>query len=62
LTRARFGDERNWQFARVHTAGPILFTSAAGKLELARAAGLSSVSLWKDLGDGNALYRVDLDR
>jgi 2',3'-cyclic-nucleotide 2'-phosphodiesterase / 3'-nucleotidase len=62
ITRARFGNDRNWRFARVKTAGPVLFKSAAGKLGLAHAAGLDNVTLWKDNGDGTALYAVDLSR
>ncbi len=62
ITRARHGSDRNWRFVRVKTAGPVVFTSAAGKLELARAAGLDNVSLWRDNGDGSAVYAVDLGR
>jgi 2',3'-cyclic-nucleotide 2'-phosphodiesterase / 3'-nucleotidase len=62
ITRARLGNDHNWHFARVKTAGPVVFTSAAGKLELARADGLENVALWKDNGDGRAVYAVDLSR
>jgi 2',3'-cyclic-nucleotide 2'-phosphodiesterase/3'-nucleotidase len=62
VTRAKFGSDRNWRFARVKTAGPVVFTSAAGKLDLARAAGLDNVTLWKDNGDGTAVYSIDLSR
>lgn len=62
LTRARYDSMRNWHFAKVKTAGPVIFTSAAGKLDLARAAGLHNVTLWKDNGDGTAVYAVDLSR
>ena len=62
LTRARYGSMHNWHFAKVKTAGPVIFTSAAGKLDLARAAGLHNVTLWKDNGDGTAVYAVDLSQ
>ena len=62
ITRARFGSDRNWHFAKVKTAGPVIFTSAAGKLDFAKAAGLDNVALWKDNGDGTAVYSVDLSR
>ena len=62
ITRARFGSDRSWHFAQVKTAGPVVFTSAAGKLDLARADGLENVALWKDNGDGTAVYSVDLSR
>ena len=60
LTRARFGNDRNWHFVKTKTAGPVIFTSAAGKLPLARAAGLTNVALRKDTGHGNAVYTIDL--
>lgn len=62
LARARHGADRNWHFVKVKTAGPIVFTSAAGKLDLARAAGLDNVALVKDNGDGSATYSVDLSK
>ena len=62
VTRARFGAERNWHFVKTHTAGPVVFTSAAGKLELARAAGIANVELVKENADGTAQYRIDLSR
>lgn len=60
LTRARFGNDKNWHFVKVKTAGPVIFTSAEGKLSLARAAGLTDVTPRKDLGNGNAVYAIDL--
>lgn len=60
LTRARYGNDRNWHFVETKTAGPVIFTSAAGKLPLAGAAGLTDVSLRKDLGNGSAIYTIDL--
>ena len=60
LTRANDGANQNWHFARVKTAAPVLFTSAAGKLDVAKADGLGNVRLFKDNGDGTATYAVDL--
>jgi len=60
VTRAAFGSERNWRFVKVKTAGPVVFTSAAGKLDLARAAGLDNIAQLKENGDGTALYSLDL--
>jgi 2',3'-cyclic-nucleotide 2'-phosphodiesterase/3'-nucleotidase len=63
LTREANGAQRSWRFARVRTKGPVVFHSAPGKLELARAAGLDKVSqLAGDDGQGKgfALYAVDL--
>lgn len=62
ITRARYGDDRNWHFVPVHTAGPIEFTSAAGKLPLAHAAGIDNVTLVKDNPDGTATYQLHLDK
>jgi 2',3'-cyclic-nucleotide 2'-phosphodiesterase/3'-nucleotidase len=65
LTRAANGAQRSWRFAKVEAKGPVVFHSAPGKLELARAAGLENVTqLAADdgLGKGFALYAVDLSR
>jgi len=62
ITRARFGNERNWRFVPVKTAGPVQFVSAAGKLDIAKSSGLANVALVKDNGDGSAVYAVDLSR
>jgi 2',3'-cyclic-nucleotide 2'-phosphodiesterase/3'-nucleotidase len=65
LSRAANGAQRSWRFAKVETKGPVVFHSAPGKLELARAAGLENVSqLAADDGQGKgfALYAVDLGR
>jgi len=62
ITRARFGSERSWRFTPVKTSGPVVFTSAAGKLDLARAAGLDNVSLSHENADGTAVYSLDLSR
>jgi 2',3'-cyclic-nucleotide 2'-phosphodiesterase/3'-nucleotidase len=60
ITRDRFGSERNWRFAKTKTAGPVVLKSAAGKLAVARAAGLDNITLLKDNGDGTAIYSLDL--
>ena len=60
LTRAGDGGDRNWRFAPVKTAGPVVITSASGKLDVAQAAGLGNVSLLKEHGDGMSTYAVDL--
>jgi len=60
LTRAADGDARNWRFVAAKIAGPVVFTSASGKLDVARAAGLAGVSLVKDNGDGTSTYAIDL--
>jgi 2',3'-cyclic-nucleotide 2'-phosphodiesterase/3'-nucleotidase len=62
ISRSDFAQMRNWQFAKVKTAGPVVFTSAAGKLDLARADGIDNVSLFKDNGDGSAIYAIDLSK
>jgi 2',3'-cyclic-nucleotide 2'-phosphodiesterase/3'-nucleotidase len=60
LTRAQDGADRNWHFAPVKTAGPIVLTSAAGKLDAAKANGLDFVRPLHDNGDGSATYSVEL--
>jgi 2',3'-cyclic-nucleotide 2'-phosphodiesterase/3'-nucleotidase len=62
ITRKKFAGQRSWRFAKVKTAGPVVFTSAAGKLDVAHAAGLANVALVKDNGDGSAVYSIDLSR
>ncbi len=62
LRKADIGPTRNWRFARIATKGPVVFTSAAGKLGVARAAGLDGVRLLHDNGDGTADYAVDFNR
>src|SRR5262249_1614407 len=62
ITRAHFGNERNWHFVPVKTAGQVVFTSAAGKLDVANAAGLSGIAQIRDNGDGSAVYSIDLSR
>lgn len=62
LTRAEVACDRSWQFRPSKTAGPVTFLSAAGKLSMALAAGLSGISLREEKDDGMAEYEVDLSR
>jgi len=65
LTRAQHGAARSWRFAKVKTAGPVVFHSAPGVIGLAHEAGLRNVlQLRADdgLGKGYALYGVDLSK
>jgi len=64
-TRTANGSDRSWKFSKVTTAGPVTFTSSAGKLALASAAGLNNVSLLRaDDGSGKGLsvYALDLSK
>ena len=65
LNRKDHGSTQSWRFSKVTTAGPITFKSAANKLPLAAAAGITNVSLFKaDDGSGKGLsvYQVDLSK
>ena len=65
LTRVANGSDRSWRFTKVATAGPVTFSSAAGKLALAQAAGITNVSvLVADDGSGKSLsiYQIDLSK
>jgi 2',3'-cyclic-nucleotide 2'-phosphodiesterase/3'-nucleotidase len=65
LTFAAHGAQRSWRFAKVKTAGPVVFRSAPGVLALAEQAGISNVSLLRaddGGGKGYSLYAVDLSR
>jgi 2',3'-cyclic-nucleotide 2'-phosphodiesterase/3'-nucleotidase len=65
LTMAAHGAQRSWHFAKVKTAGPVVFHSAPGVIDLARAAGVTNVGLLKaddGGGKGYALYSVDLSQ
>lgn len=65
LTRAANASARSWRFAPVKTAGPVVFSSAPGMLELAHAAGLHKVSQIAEddgRGKGMALYAIDLSK
>jgi 2',3'-cyclic-nucleotide 2'-phosphodiesterase/3'-nucleotidase len=50
----------SWQFAPLKTRGPIVFTGASGKQDVARASGLNDVQQLKDHGDGTATYSIKL--
>jgi 2',3'-cyclic-nucleotide 2'-phosphodiesterase/3'-nucleotidase len=50
----------SWNFAPLKTHGPVVFTTAANKLAVAKAAGLTNIRLVKDNGDGTAIYAIDL--
>lgn len=62
LLRSRVGSERSWQFAKVRTAGPVIFISASNKLAVARDAGLRGITQLKDSDHGMGTYAVDLSR
>jgi 2',3'-cyclic-nucleotide 2'-phosphodiesterase/3'-nucleotidase len=65
LDRARFAQQRSWRFAKVRTAGPVVFRSAAGVLPLATEAGLGNVSLLRaddGQGKGFSVYQLDLSK
>jgi len=57
ITRDKFGVDRNWRFAKVRTAGPIVFNTAAGK-----PATSDNVSRVRENGDGTEQYALDLSR
>ena len=58
ITRDKFGRDHNWRFAKVQTAGPVVFTTAAGQDSLAP----DSAKKLRDSGDGTAQYALDLSR
>ena len=65
LTALAHGQQRSWRFARMKTAGPVVFHTAPQVLDLAHAAGLRSVSLLRaddGLGRGFSLYQIDLSK
>lgn len=65
LTLAANGSARSWKFTRAATAGPVVFKSSAGKLALARTAGIHNVSVLRaDDGSGKGLsvYQIDLSQ
>ncbi|MEQ4573440.1 MAG: bifunctional 2',3'-cyclic-nucleotide 2'-phosphodiesterase/3'-nucleotidase [Gammaproteobacteria bacterium] len=53
---------RAWRFAPVKAKGPLSFACAPGKLDVARAAGVDSVRVLKDNGDGTGTCAIDLSR
>ena len=67
ITRAANGATSSWRFARVATAGKVLFKSGKDELGVAQAAGLANVSVDRadDTGVNNGtgtytVYRIDL--
>ncbi|EIL97117.1 bifunctional metallophosphatase/5'-nucleotidase [Rhodanobacter thiooxydans] len=52
----------SWTFAPLKTRGPVVFTGASGKQDVARTAGLANIRELKDHGDGTATYAIDLSR
>ncbi len=61
ITHDQFADARNWKFAKTKTAGQIVFTATAGKLDIAKNENLP-VALLKDNDDGTATYAIDLSK
>ena len=51
---------RAYDMDALKTPGPVTFTSASGKLAVARAAGLLNIRLLRDNHDGTATYAIDL--
>lgn len=63
ITRAANGSERSWRFAKVNTAGKVVFASGANLLPVAQAAGISNLSLvTADNGKGGSVYAIDLSK
>ena len=60
LNREEDGAERSWRFAAIRTAGPVIFRSAAGRIDLAHAAGLDFVHSLGETAAGMETYRIDL--
>lgn len=52
----------SWHFAPLKTHGPVVFSGAANKLDIAKAAGLSDIRQVKENGDGTAVYAIDLSQ
>ncbi|MEP7186577.1 MAG: bifunctional 2',3'-cyclic-nucleotide 2'-phosphodiesterase/3'-nucleotidase [Rhodanobacter sp.] len=50
----------SWEFAPLKTRGAVVFTGAAKKLNVAKAAGLANIRVVKDNEDGTAVYTIDL--
>jgi 2',3'-cyclic-nucleotide 2'-phosphodiesterase / 3'-nucleotidase len=50
----------SWKFAPLKTHGPVTFTAASGKQDVARAARVDHIHQMKDRGDGTSIYAIDL--
>lgn len=61
LQRTSDGSDRPWRFAPLRTRGDVIFNSAAGRLDIAHAAGLRNVRWLRDNDNGTAVYTIDLD-
>jgi 2',3'-cyclic-nucleotide 2'-phosphodiesterase / 3'-nucleotidase len=55
-------DTRPWHFAPLRTKAPATFECAAGKLDIARAAGIEAVAQSSAEGDGTAICSIDLSK
>ena len=65
LTRKAHGHQGSWRFAKVKTAGPVVFHSAPNMLAVAKEAQLDNVSLLRvddGAGKGFSLYQLDLSK
>ena len=49
-----------WRFAPLKLAGPVTFDCAAGKIDVAHAAGVANVKQLRDNGDGTASCAIEL--
>ncbi|WKL14287.1 hypothetical protein QYQ99_17935 [Comamonas testosteroni] len=59
---SRNGAAKSWRFAKVTTAGPVVFSSGTNALSVAQDAGLSGVSvLAADDGSGKGMSKYQLD-
>lgn len=52
----------SWRFAPVKIPGPVTFACPAGKLDVARAAGVDNVRQLRTSGEGRAVCAIDLGR
>jgi 2',3'-cyclic-nucleotide 2'-phosphodiesterase / 3'-nucleotidase len=65
VTRAANGAAKSWRFTKASTAGAVVFSSGAGALSVAQAAGLPGVSLVAaddGSGKGTSKYAIDLSK
>ena len=65
ITRSANGSAKSWRFAKVKTAGDVVFSSGMNALGVAQAALLPNVSLLAaddGLGKGTSKYKLDLSQ
>ena len=65
ITRSANGSAKSWRFAKVKTAGNVVFSSGVNALGVAQAALLPNVSLLAaddGLGKGTSKYKLDLSQ